>query len=229
MCAVYCLDALFVTDASRLIAGNLTALSAMVHLELPHINVLTKADLVAPGARGAAGRNVRAASCKGAELPSWRVLRRAPPPTAPSPLPCSLARPEARPTSHPARALTLAHPPTHTLAHPPPTLAGALDRYLAPSGEALAGELSRSMGPRFRGLNKAIARVLDDYDMVSFVPCDITDEDSMELVLLHVDHAIAYGEDLEPKEPRDDDEAIERAERMREAAEGRGGEGGEGE
>jgi hypothetical protein len=46
VCGVYCVDALFVTDAAKLIAGNLTALAAMVHLELPHINVLTKCDLV---------------------------------------------------------------------------------------------------------------------------------------------------------------------------------------
>ena len=39
LCAVYLLDATFVTDAAKLIAGNLTALAAMVHLELPHINV----------------------------------------------------------------------------------------------------------------------------------------------------------------------------------------------
>jgi hypothetical protein len=32
------LDASFVTDAAKLIAGNLTALACMVHLELPHIN-----------------------------------------------------------------------------------------------------------------------------------------------------------------------------------------------
>lgn len=149
---MYCVDSLFVTDASRLIAGNLTALSAMVHLELPHINVLTKADLVAPG---------------------------------------------------------------------------TLERYLAPSGEALAGELSRSMGARYRGLNKAVARVLDDYDMVSFVPCDITDEDSMEAVLLHVDHAIQYGEDMEPREPKDmEEDAAERLDRIREGSGGGGGGGG---
>jgi GPN-loop GTPase len=39
LCAVYLLDATFVTDAAKLISGNLAALAAMVHLELPHINV----------------------------------------------------------------------------------------------------------------------------------------------------------------------------------------------
>lgn len=36
---VYTIDAMFVTDAAKLISGNLAALSAMVHLELPHVNV----------------------------------------------------------------------------------------------------------------------------------------------------------------------------------------------
>ena len=91
VCVVYAVDSLFITDASKLIAGNLTALAAMVHLELPHINLLTKCDLVDKS---------------------------------------------------------------------------ALERYLAPSGEALAAELGRSMGPRYKSLNKSIARLLDDYDMV---------------------------------------------------------------
>eukprot|EP01068_Selenidium_serpulae_P009481 Selendium_serpulae@DN5242_c0_g1_i5.p2 len=44
--AVYCLDVGFITDSSKFIAGTLSALSAMVQLELPHVNVLTKCDLV---------------------------------------------------------------------------------------------------------------------------------------------------------------------------------------
>ena len=44
--AVYCLDAQFASDAAKYIAGMLQALSAMVQLELPHINVLTKVDLL---------------------------------------------------------------------------------------------------------------------------------------------------------------------------------------
>ncbi len=43
---VYCLDAHFISDASKFISGALQALAAMVKLELPHINVLTKMDLL---------------------------------------------------------------------------------------------------------------------------------------------------------------------------------------
>lgn len=45
VCAVYCLDSQFVSEVPKFIAGCLTALSAMVQLELPHVNVLTKTDL----------------------------------------------------------------------------------------------------------------------------------------------------------------------------------------
>lgn len=46
LCAIYLLDSLFITDSTRFISGTMMCLSAMVQLELPHINVLTKCDLV---------------------------------------------------------------------------------------------------------------------------------------------------------------------------------------
>ncbi|CAM9789675.1 unnamed protein product [Chrysoparadoxa australica] len=46
VCGVFTLDATFMTDASKFISGTLLCLSAMVQLEVPHINVLTKCDLV---------------------------------------------------------------------------------------------------------------------------------------------------------------------------------------
>merc|ERR1711862_889626 len=43
---VYCIDINFMEDASKFLSGALAALTAMVNLELPHINVLTKCDLL---------------------------------------------------------------------------------------------------------------------------------------------------------------------------------------
>jgi GPN-loop GTPase len=40
------IDSLFISDPTKFISGVLCSLSAMVQLELPHINVLTKCDLV---------------------------------------------------------------------------------------------------------------------------------------------------------------------------------------
>jgi hypothetical protein len=46
ICGVYLIDSLFIVDPTKFISGVLCSLSAMVQLELPHINVLTKCDLV---------------------------------------------------------------------------------------------------------------------------------------------------------------------------------------
>ena len=46
LCGVYLIDSLFISDTPKFIAGTLTCLSAMIQLELPHINVLTKCDLI---------------------------------------------------------------------------------------------------------------------------------------------------------------------------------------
>lgn len=108
---MYCLDALFVSDASKLIAGNLTALAAMVHLELPHINVLTKCDLVDKE---------------------------------------------------------------------------ELDRYLAPSGEALAGELTRAMGARYKSLNHAMARLVRTHAHSMLEIHRIYSSVSLRIIYFHV-------------------------------------------
>lgn len=46
MAAVYLLEATFVVDRAKFFAGTLSAMSAMLMLEVPHINVLSKMDLV---------------------------------------------------------------------------------------------------------------------------------------------------------------------------------------
>lgn len=46
LCAVFLLDSQFLIETSKFFAGAMTALSAMVTLELPHVNVLSKMDLL---------------------------------------------------------------------------------------------------------------------------------------------------------------------------------------
>ena len=46
ICGVYLIDALFIDDASKFLSGTMCALSSMTSLELPHINVITKCDLI---------------------------------------------------------------------------------------------------------------------------------------------------------------------------------------
>lgn len=46
LCSVFLLDSQFLIETTKFFAGALTALSAMVTLELPHVNVLSKMDLL---------------------------------------------------------------------------------------------------------------------------------------------------------------------------------------
>ncbi|GAB7360931.1 hypothetical protein MBLNU230_g0915t1 [Neophaeotheca triangularis] len=46
MCAAYLLESTFIMDRAKFFAGTLSAMSAMLMLELPHVNILSKMDLV---------------------------------------------------------------------------------------------------------------------------------------------------------------------------------------
>jgi len=44
--SVFCLDSTFLTEQSKFVSGCTLSLATMIQLELPHITVLTKADLI---------------------------------------------------------------------------------------------------------------------------------------------------------------------------------------
>ncbi|PAA53214.1 hypothetical protein BOX15_Mlig009785g2, partial [Macrostomum lignano] len=46
LCSVFVLDSQFLVDPCKLVSGLFAALSAMVNLELPHVNLLSKLDLL---------------------------------------------------------------------------------------------------------------------------------------------------------------------------------------
>lgn len=46
LAAIHLCDAHYITDASKYVSVLLLSLRAMLHLELPHINVLSKIDLL---------------------------------------------------------------------------------------------------------------------------------------------------------------------------------------
>ena len=46
LCAAYLLEATFIVDYTKFFAGTLSALSAMLMLEVPHINIISKMDVV---------------------------------------------------------------------------------------------------------------------------------------------------------------------------------------
>lgn len=51
ICGVFLVDSQFMIESSKFISGVLSALSAMITLELPHINILSKVDLLTKHSR----------------------------------------------------------------------------------------------------------------------------------------------------------------------------------
>ncbi|KAK8183455.1 GPN-loop GTPase [Phyllosticta capitalensis] len=157
LCAAYLLEATFVVDNAKFFAGTLSAMSAMLMLEVPHVNILSKMDLV-----------------KG-----------------------TIAKRE-------------------------------LKRYINPDADLLDDDASRRMqfepldeasdpaatknvmaGTSFDRLNKAVAQLIDDFSMVSFLQLNVQDEDSVNGILSYIDDAIQFHEAQEPREPEDEvDEAM---------------------
>jgi hypothetical protein len=68
---------------------------------------------------------------------------------------------------------------------------------------------------KFYKLNQAIGRVIEDYSLVKFHPLDLSEEDSINDILLIIDNVLQYGEDIEPKEVKefDDDDDDEQENR----------------
>jgi hypothetical protein len=69
----------------------------------------------------------------------------------------------------------------------------------------LLEDISSVTSPKFADLNLALLRLIEEFNLVSFIPLNIQDEESVEVTLAHIDHALQYGEDVEPKEPKDED------------------------
>ena len=53
----------------------------------------------------------------------------------------------------------------------------AVERLLEPDARTLAADLSAGTPPGFARMNAAVASLLDEFALVSFVPLDIGDED----------------------------------------------------
>ena len=153
LCATYLLESTFVIDRAKFFAGTLSAMSAMVLLELPHVNVMSKMDLV-----------------KGSV--SKKELKRFIEPDA------SLLYDD------PSDSLITADSPSN-------------------DQDPLASD-SIMAGASFKRLNHAVANLIDDFSMVSFLQLDAQKEKSVGAILSYIDDAIQYHEAQEPREPNDE-------------------------
>lgn len=154
LCAAYLLESTFVVDRAKFFAGTLSAMSAMIMLEIPHVNILSKMDLVQD----------------------------------------SVPRKELKRFLDPDTSL-LDDDPTNTDL----TMKSAQDRSVDPLDPG-----SMMAGGSFVRLNQAVAQLIDDFSMVSFLQLDVQDEDSVGAILSYIDDAIQYHEAQEPREPNDE-------------------------
>lgn len=125
VCGVFLIDSQFLVDTSKFFSGVLSALAAMVNFEIPHVNVITKMDLL-----NRAGRR-------------------------------------------------------------------KIGRFLEPDSSLLLED--DRLGERHSQLSEAIAKVVEEYSLVKFMPLNIKVEESIGDLLLVIDNAIQYGEDLDVK------------------------------
>ncbi|RYP02950.1 hypothetical protein DL764_005476 [Monosporascus ibericus] len=160
LCAAYLLEATFVVDRAKFFAGTLSAMSAMVMLEIPHINVLSKMDLVKD--------QVRKKDLKRFLTPDVALL---------DDDPAEVARRKEQ-GQQDAEDDDLADP----------TNKDALMK-----------------GAGFRRLNRAVANLIENFSMVSYLKLDVQDEDSVGAILSYIDDCIQYHEAQEPREMKDEE------------------------
>ncbi|KIX08432.1 uncharacterized protein Z518_03088 [Rhinocladiella mackenziei CBS 650.93] len=152
LCAAYLLEATFIVDKAKFFAGTLSAMSAMIMMELPHINILSKMDLVKD------------------QVPKKELKR--------------FVDPDAN------------------LLDADDTGRGVIRQHEVDIRNPQ--EIDQVMtGESFKQLNRAVARLIDDFSMVSFLQLDVNDEDSVGDILSYIDDAIQFHEAQEPKDPRE--------------------------
>jgi GPN-loop GTPase len=174
LCATYLLESTFVEDRAKFFSGTLSAMSAMLMLEIPHVNILSKIDLTK-------GKHAR------------RELRR-------------FLNPDAELLDdEPVPRTRIQFEPTDDAMVTPETADDVINRN---ADDPLATD-SLMGGVSFARLNKAVAKLIDDFSMVQYLQLDANDEDSVGAILSYIDDAIQYHEAQEPREPRDELEEME--------------------
>ncbi|XP_058825334.1 GPN-loop GTPase 3 [Topomyia yanbarensis] len=52
LCSIFLVDSQFMIDGAKFLSGTMAALSVMVNMELPHVNILSKMDLLSKTSKG---------------------------------------------------------------------------------------------------------------------------------------------------------------------------------
>jgi GTPase SAR1 family protein len=167
--SVFVVDATFVCDSSKFISGSLLSLSAMISLELPHVNVLSKCDLIDEEQLDSILDTESATML-------WEKVE------------YKASVDEERIATELKNKSSKEGDDNNDF-----DKGGKSESLTSISDQKRMKERRK----RHNRLTEAICSLLDDYSMVSFIPMNIQDEESIDHVLAHVDHTIQYGEDVE--------------------------------
>ena len=75
----------------------------------------------------------------------------------------------------------------------------ALDAFLEADTDDLKSQLDASTRSVFARLNATICELIEEWNIVQFMPLDPNDTDTVDLILAQIDSAIQYHDDVEPK------------------------------
>lgn len=179
LCATYLLEATFVVDRAKFFSGTLSAMSAMMLLEVPHLNILSKMDLV----KG----QVRKRDIKRFLTPDASLL---------DDDPTDLARRQA-----------VGEGPSQEAGEGDADVDADVDMDAEGPDEDVdpAARDAVMRGASFKRLNKAVAGLIESFSMVNYLRLDSSDEDSVGAILSYVDDCVQYHEAQEPKELKDEE------------------------
>eukprot|EP00615_Pteridomonas_danica_P012727 CAMPEP_0114353760 /NCGR_PEP_ID=MMETSP0101-20121206/18914_1 /TAXON_ID=38822 ORGANISM="Pteridomonas danica, Strain PT" /NCGR_SAMPLE_ID=MMETSP0101 /ASSEMBLY_ACC=CAM_ASM_000211 /LENGTH=318 /DNA_ID=CAMNT_0001494775 /DNA_START=50 /DNA_END=1006 /DNA_ORIENTATION=- len=186
ICGCYLIDATYAADPTKFISGSLLSLSAMIQLELPHLNVLTKCDLVDEDELN------RVLDFESASMLLDSTFH---------------ARGKASDKiMKSSRADDMNHDEDDVYDENDDYDINKVKNQKNIKNTEGEEENERETGGRLSKLTFAITSLLDDFTMVSFVPLNLKDEASVNLVLHAAENLTQYGEDREPNEKDYNDE-----------------------
>mmetsp|Transcript_22638 Transcript_22638/g.44429 ORF Transcript_22638/g.44429 Transcript_22638/m.44429 type:complete len:365 (-) Transcript_22638:80-1174(-) len=223
VCVVHVIDALFIDDTSKFISGALLALTSMLNLQSAAVNVVTKCDLKKETLGGGRRRRPRAGpktiGYQMEETGGQAALDRLKALEAEE----ELLKQRRADYMQDYEGEDEDTDDDHEDATAKEKEEEAEDgeflnvddpEYFNPGTHMLRASLEENaVSPNLRNLSESICEVLDNYNLVNFIPLDITSETSFEYLMSHIDAATQYGEDLEPRDPGAIDEEEEEGEK----------------
>lgn len=186
--AVFLLDVGFMTDPTKLIAGSMAGLAAMANLQMPHLNVLTKCDLLCePSDTGNftlkpfadITSSTFGLSAQDLEFQKEFFAKET------TNNKTGISEDEENDEEEDEDDASVNYE----------TLCGMINR----GPDELLCALDNHLPQKFKRLNAAFVSLLEDFSLVSFIPLNINDEASLEQVVLATDASLQYGEDAEPR------------------------------